>query len=184
MDASNEAAVAAKVVASIHFADLDFSSGHVRVHTGLGTISWGGYDWLGVGSFGTVDGLEESAELERKTVTYTLSGIPNDLISVVLNEDYQGRSAKIYLGFFSSITAQLVADPELLDSGKMDVSDTDEGDTCTVTITAESRVAAWSRTQERRYTDAEQQAQYPGDKGLEFISQAAQKEVAWGRKSL
>ena len=180
---ANANAVAADNVAPILFADLDFSSGHVRVHSAIGTITWGGYDWTGLGSLGTVDGLEERAELSRKTVTYTLFGVPNTMVSVVLNESYQGRSAKVYLGFLSLTTYQLVADPQLLDSGLMDVTAIDEGQTCTVTVTAESRIAAWSRTLERRYTDAEQRAKYPTDKGLEFISQAAQKEIVWGRKS-
>lgn len=183
MDALNKAAVGADVVAPIHFADLDFSSGHVRVHSAVGTITWGGYDWLGVCTFGTVTGLEEKAELSRKTVTYTLSGVPNDLIAVVLGEDYQGRSAKIYVGLMSTTTFQLVADPELLDSGSMDISDIDEGATCSVSITAESRISAWSRPMVRRYTDAEQQSRYPGDLGLEFLSQAVQKEIVWGRKT-
>lgn len=183
MNASNESAVAADTVAPILFADLDFKSGHVRVHSGLGTITWGGYDWLGVGTFGQVSGLQESAELQRKTVTYTLTGVPNDMIALVLGEDYQGRPAKVYVGFFSTTTYLMVADPELLDSGQMDVSKIKEGQDCSVTITAESRISSWSRPVVRRYTDAEQRKKYPNDKGLEFLSQSAQKEIVWGRKT-
>ena len=183
MDAANEAAVAADKIIAVHFADLDFASGHIRVHSGVGTITWGGYDWSGLGVYGQVSGLEEKAELSRKTVTYTLSGVPNDMISIVLGEDYQGRSAKIYVGFFNTTTYQLVATPELLDAGLMDISDIDEGKTCTVSITAESRISAWSRPMVRRYTDAEQQQRYAGDLGLEFLSQAVQKEIVWGRKT-
>ena len=75
------------------------------------------------------------------------------------------------------------ADPELLDQGRLDASETEEGETITVTITAESRFAAWERPVIRRYTDADQQARFPGDRGLEFVSQAAQKEIVWGRKA-
>lgn len=183
MDSLNEGAVESDHVAPIIFADLDFSSGHVRVHSGIGTIAWGGYDWSGLGAFGTVTGLEEKSELARKTITYNLSGVPNDLIGVVLSEDYQGRSAKVYIGFFDTTTYQLLATPELLDSGLMDVSRIKEGKECSVSITAESRISAWSRPVVRRYTDAEQQAKFAGDKGLEFLSQAAQKEIVWGRKT-
>lgn len=180
--AANEtAATQSKVPIPIHFAELDFESGFVRAHTALGTITWGGYDWLGVGKLGNVSTIEESAELSRRTTTYTLGGVPSDLISVVLGENYQGRPAKLYLGFLNPTTGQLVADPDLLDQGKMDISDIEEGATCTVSITAESRVAAWDRPVIRRYTNAEQQARFPGDKGLEFTDQA-KKEINWGRK--
>jgi len=165
------------------FAELDFVSGFVRCHSGLGTISWGGNDWLGVGTFGSVSSVEESAELQKRTITYTLTGIPNSLISIVLGESYQGRPAKLYVGFLDPTTGQLVDDPELIDQGLMDISDIDEGKECSVTITAESRIAAWDRPVIRRFTDADQKARFPGDRGLEFIDQAAQKEINWGRKT-
>jgi hypothetical protein len=182
LEAAAETAIEQSVVAPVLFADLDFPSGHVRVHSGVGTITWGGYDWLGVGTFGDISGLTESAELERKTVTYTLRGVPNDLISVVLGENYQGRTDRVYIAFFNTTTYQMVADPHLLHSGLMDVTAIKESSTCTITVTSESRIASWSRPVVRRYTDAEQQRRFPGDKGLEFISQAAQKEIVWGRK--
>ncbi len=183
LDTLNEAAIDASKVISVLFAELNFPSGMVRVHSAIGTITWGGNSWLGVGQFGRVDGLTEEAELSRKTVTYTLTGIPNDLIAIVLGENYQGRTAKVYIGFFNTTTYQMIAEPELLDSGLMDVTVIDESQECSVSITAESRIASWSRPLVRRYTDAEQQARYPGDKGLEFIAQASQKEIVWGRKT-
>lgn len=168
---------------AILFAELDFASGFVRAHTALGTITWGGYDWLGVGTFASVSPVEESAELSKRTLTYTLSGIPGDMISVVLGEEYQGRAAKLYLGFLDQTTGTLVSDPVQIDQGRMDVSEIEEGQECTVTITAESRVSAWDRPLIRRYTNADQQARFPGDKGLEFVDQAANKEINWGRKT-
>lgn len=167
----------------ILFAELDFESGFVRAHNGIGTITWGGYDWLGVGTFGKVSPVEESAELSQRTLIYTLSGIPPEMISVVLDEYYQGRAARLYIGFVDPTTGQLIADPDLLDQGRMDVSDIEEGKELTVTITAESRVSAWDRALLRRYTDKDQQSRFPGDKGLEFVPQAATKEINWGRKA-
>jgi hypothetical protein len=105
------------------------------------------------------------------------------MISIVLGEQYQGRAAKLYIGFLDPSTGQLVATPELLDQGRMDVSDIDEGQELTVSISAESRIAAWDRAIVRRYTDSDQQARFAGDKGLEFVDQAAQKEINWGRKT-
>lgn len=164
------------------FAELDFSGGMVRAHNQLGTITWGGNDWLGVGTFAKVSVIEESAELSKRTITFTLNGIPTELRSLVLNEDYQGRSAKLYVGFIDQTTGQLVSDPDLLDQGRMDVSDTEIGKDISITITAESRVSAWDRPLVRRYTNADQQSRFPGDRGLEYIDQAANKAINWGRK--
>lgn len=181
LSTDNLAAVTADAFYDIMFAELDFPSGMVRAHTGLGTINWGGFEWLGVGSFGTVSGIEEDSTLSKRTITYSLSGIPNDIISLALNDHYQGRPAKVYLGFVDLATGQLVDDPFLLDQGRLDVPETQEGETVTINITAESRMSLWERPRARRYTNADQQSRFPGDRGLEFVSQAAQKEINWGR---
>lgn len=181
LSTDNLTAVTALAFYDVLFAELDFPSAPVRVHNALGTITWGGYEWTGVGSFGTVSGIEEDSVLSKKTTTYTLSGIPNDMISLALNDYAQGRSAKVYLGFFDRAAGGLVDDPFLLDQGRLDVPETEEGETVTLTITAESRMSMWERPRARRYTNADQQARFPGDRGLEFVSQAAQKEINWGR---
>lgn len=168
---------------TVLFAELDFASGFVRVHSALGTITWGGFDWLGVGTLGTVSTVEESAELKKRTLVYTLTGVPNALITTVFTETYQGRSAKLYIGFLDPNTGQLVATPELLDRGRMDASGITVGGECSVTISAENRISAWDRPVVRRYTNSEQQDRFASDKGLEFIDQAAQKEINWGRKT-
>jgi hypothetical protein len=178
----NKNAMTADVVEPMLFVEMDFESGFVRVHNGIGTIQWGGHDWLGIGAFGSVSGMNETAELQRNTVTYTLTGIPNDLIAVALGEHYQGRNARVYIGFFNITTKQLVGTPLLKESGLMDVSRVREGRECSVTITAESRMSEWSRPKVRRYTDAEQRARYPNDRGLEFVARTAVEEIVWGRK--
>ena len=183
LSTNNLTAVGADSVAPILFSELDFSGGFVRVHSGLGTITWGGYDWLGVGTFGNVSAVEDSAEMQRQTMSYTLNGIPSEMMSIVLGEEYQGRSATLYLGFFDTTTHILTDTPVLVALGKMDVATIDQGETLSVTVTAESRVSAWNRPIVRRYTHAEQIARFPGDKGLEFIDQASRKEIYWGRKA-
>lgn len=183
LSANNLTAVGADIVAPILFVEMDFSGGFVRVHSALGTINWGGYDWLGVGTFGSVSPVEDTAELQRQTMVYTLNGIPSEMISIVLGEDYQGRDAKLYLGLVDRSTNTLTDTPVLIAYGKMDVSSLKQGKTLSVSITAESRIAAWNRPQVRRYTHAEQQARFLGDMGLEFVDQASRKEIYWGRKA-
>jgi hypothetical protein len=183
LSVDNQDAVDASIIAPIIFSELDFSGGFVRVHSAVGTINWGGYDWLGVGTFGQVSPIEDSAELQRQTVTYTLSGIPSEMMSVVLSETYQGRGAKTYLGFIDRTTGILADTPVLIALGKMDVSSIEQGKELTVSVTAESRMSAWNRPQIRRYTHTEQQSRFAGDRGLEFIDQASRKEIIWGRKA-
>jgi hypothetical protein len=39
----------------------------------------------------------------------------------------------------------------------------------------------WERPRMRRFTDADQKAHHPGDRGLEHVAEVASKEVVWGR---
>jgi hypothetical protein len=45
----------------------------------------------------------------------------------------------------------------------------------------ESRLVDWERARVRRYNDADQQAEYPGDLGLQFVEQMVEKQLIWGR---
>lgn len=101
--AANEEAISETVLAPVLFAELDFPSGMVRMFSGIGTIEWGGHTWTGAGNLGVIGGLEENSELARKTVTYTLTGVPNSIISVALNDSYQGRAARAYIGFIGRV---------------------------------------------------------------------------------
>jgi hypothetical protein len=181
---ANLNAVIDDTVYPVLFFEADFSSGFIRCHNLIGTITWNGYDWLGVGVLGGISAIEETGELGRKTVTYTLTGLPNDLISVVLGEQYQGRAANLYIGFLDKVTGVLVSNPYLLDKGRMDTTAIEEGDTLSITLTVENVMSAWQRPQIRRYNNIAQQARFPNDLGLEFVSQAANKEIFWGRKSV
>lgn len=183
LSANNITAVTSNTTAPVLFAELDFASGFVRCHSGIGTISWGGYDWLGVGTFGIVSAVEDSSDLQRKTMTYTLNGIPTEMISLVLSQQYQGRTANLYLGFIDRTTGIFTDTPFIIDKGKMDISTIEEGATLSVTVSAESRMAAWDRPIIRRYTNAEQQSRFAGDLGLEYIDKAAVNQVYWGRKA-
>lgn len=183
LDPDNLAASTADTVSPVLFVELQFDGGTEYAHTRIGTITWGGHEWLGIGILGSVSAVEETSDLSRRTVTYTLSGIPNDNVSAVLNEHTQGRTAKLYLGFLDLVTNTLVATPELLDQGRLDVPEIEQGREFAVSITAESRFSSWERPVVRRYNNADQQARHPGDKFFEYIEQAASRLLVWGQAS-
>lgn len=180
IDASTATAAAAETIHPVLFAKLEFDGGDVLVHSELGDLAFGGDTYTGIGRLGSIGTAEEVSDLSRTPITLTLSGIPGDVVGIVFNEHYQGRRATIYLGYLDLTSRQLVADPTILYRGRMDVADLEEGKTFAVTIAVESRLAAWDKPLVRRYNDADQQARYPGDTGLRFVEQAADKPVVWG----
>src|SRR5262249_13328327 len=143
-------------------------------------IAWGGHDWYGVSLLGAIGVVEEDSDLGRSTLTLALSGVDGTQVAAALGEHYQGRTAVVYVGALDVETMQLVADPQELKRGAMDVMEIDEGkDDFSVKLTVEDETAAWDRPVIRRYNDADQQLRYPGDTGLQFMEQMAQKEIVW-----
>lgn len=182
VDAATLTAAQQDSIAPVLFAKLEFDSGDVLAHSGVGNLTFGGDTYLGVGQFGAVSMAEEASDLSRTPITLTLSNIDQSMGAIVLGEHYQGRRATIYLGYLDLTTRQLVGDPAILYRGRMDTADIQQDNTFTVTVSIESRFAAWDKPLVRRYNNADQQTRYSGDKGLEFVEQAAEKQIVWGGK--
>jgi hypothetical protein len=182
VDSATLSAAEQDVIHPVLLAKLEFDSGDVLAHSRLGPLTFGGDTYSGVGQFGGVTPAEESSDLSRTTLNLTLSNIPGDMGAIALGEHYQGRTATLYLGYIDPDTQQLAGDPVILYRGRMDTMDVEQGDTFTVTVGIESRFAAWDKPAVRRYNNADQQARYPGDRGMEFAEQSAEKQVVWGGK--
>ncbi len=169
---------------AVVFCELMFAT-PVRVWTGLGptTATMPGESsqtWDGVGDLGSIDAVRESADGRQNGVNITLSGVDNDLLGSVLTENYQGRSAKMWVVFFDSSYA-IVDDPVQFFGGIMDVMSTADGDpNGIITVQCESREAQLRRPSVSFLTNQEQQRLFPGDLFLGFVQELQSKEILWG----
>ena len=158
---------------------LAFDSGDVKLWTGYGDITVASETYTGGGQLLSISPIEETVEIAARGVNFALNGIDSSLVSVALTENYQGRSAKVYLGVISS--GAVVSDPYLVFDGRMDVMTIeDAGDTASISLSAESRLIDLERSRVRRYTNSDQQNQFPGDTCLRFVADLQDKEIAWG----
>lgn len=179
LETGTAAAVTAGHVPYVFFVELSFAE-YLRVCSAGYTMFWRGYNWIGLGTLGGIEPIQEKASLEASGVSLTLSGVPTELVAVSLLEKYQGRSCKIWFAPLSD-DLQLLLQPVLLFSGRMDTMNTEVGETATITVTAESRMVAWDRPKIRRFNHEDQISRYPGDRGLECVSQMVEKTLQWGR---
>ena len=158
---------------------LNFDSGDLRLWTGYGDITVDGETYTGGGHLLNISQIEETVEIAARGMTMSLNGVDSSLISLALSENYQTRSAKVYLGVLSS--GSVVASPYQLFDGRMDVLTIDDsGETATITLTAESRLIDLERPRLRRYTAEDQKLKHPNDTGLDFVASLQEKEIAWG----
>lgn len=161
------------------FVQLDFDSGTQRYTTLPYTTTWNGYTWTGTGSLASISEIRESEALVAAGVKIVLSGVPSALIALALSENIQSRDCTIW---FAALGAdnQVQDTPPIEFKGSVDNPEVviDQG-ACSITINVESKLADFARPKVRRYNDADQQHEYPGDKFFEFVPQMAEKEIIW-----
>ena len=80
-----------------------------------------------------------------------------------------------------------VGDPDVLTTlfvGYMDQMNIDEGpDTCTISISVESKLIDLERPRVNRYTSASHKAKWPADLAFDFIPDLQDRPLSWGRKN-
>lgn len=177
-------ALQSSTVRLVTFADLDFASGNLYVHDGLGTYNWGGNDWLGVGDFGGISSVEEGAEVSPYSLNLTLSGLDAGLVATALDENYFMRDVKVYLGLLDENDA-LIDTPTQIWAGFMDVMSVTAGASGgdSITLTAESELSKFDRSANLRYTHTMLQKRDPNDVFFEFLKDIEGVKINWGKKS-
>lgn len=163
--------------------NLDFTSGAFRAHTGVGTITYSGNPYYGLGQVGKITALEEDIEFSASGIKVILSAVDPSLVSVALNTHYQGRTGIVYLALLDEDTMVIEGEPCIIFQGRMDNMNIKMGLEATIELSIENVLRDWDRPRVRRYNNADQQAFYPADKGLEFVGQAAEKSIYWGGKA-
>lgn len=176
------AQVASASVQPVLFFYGEFTTGTIRLWSGIGNISWAGQTWTGAGGLIGLSNIEETEEIRASGVTVTFTGIPAESISLVLGSVTQGKIGRIYLGFLSG--GSIVVDPWVIFEGRIDTPViSEDAEIATIGITYESRMIDLQRPRVARYTDQEQQREYPGDLGMEFVAALQDAQVPWGRKA-
>ncbi|MCE9679621.1 hypothetical protein LZP69_10660 [Shewanella sp. AS1] len=166
-------------VCAILLTKLDFASGLVCVHSGVGTIAYDADSYLGVGVLGKIGAVTQNGKVQPNKLRLTLSGIPPALVSTALTEQYQNRPGQILLAAFDEQTGTVLA-ADVLFSGRMDVMTLRDGSSASLQLDLNSRGVDWKRARNGRYTHADQQARHPGDNFFEFVAQTTERELQWG----
>ena len=174
-------ALGAATIRPALFVEATFTNETIHVWNGLGSITWNGKTWMGVGSLGSVSSIEEGSAVEAKGVSITMSGLDPVLLTDVLEQYQVGLPVSVWLGLFDDIGA-LIPDPILSFAGRMDQPTlTVDGKTASISINCESKLLDMNVACEFFYTNEQQQLDYPLDKGLSFVSSIQEVQIYWGK---
>ena len=163
--------------------ELMFDTEPLRFWTGIGSrtinVQGSNQTFTGSGNLLSIGGLGEVKDLSAKGLDLTLTGIPDSAISLALQEPYQRRICRVYIG------EQSVSDVTEVFSGKMDkMSISDSGEDSIIKLSVESKLVEPERNSGWRYTDENHQSRYSGDTFFSYVASLQDKQVAWGRKSV
>jgi hypothetical protein len=162
------------------FFEGQFASGFLRLWSGVGDISWNGQTWSGAGTLLGISSIEESGEVVAQGTSISLSGVPVDLVALCISDAQQGLPGKLWLGLLTT-SGGVIADPVQAFVGRLDVPRISHGgESCTITISYESRLIDLNAPREFRYTDESQKQLYPGDRAFEYVTTIQGQDIVWG----
>lgn len=170
----------------VTFAKIQLDSGTLYLHDSVGTFTWadpvdGSQAWLGLGDFGGIGAVEENRTMSGYELNLILSGLDATMLDEVINQNYQGRGVTIYLGALDLSNGSLLATPNEIWSGVMDVGRVSlgAGDDNAIQITCESDFARLEDINGRTFTDADLQAEYTGDTFLQYLPAMEDARIVW-----
>jgi hypothetical protein len=177
-------ALAQQNVAIVTFAKLEFPSGTLYLHNSLGSYTWGGQEWLGVGDLGSISQVEEGLDVSPYAITLTLSGLNATISGAALTEDYYLHGVTVYLGVLDADDV-LIDTPTQIWAGFMDQMNmtvgADGGDA--IQLVAESELSRFNKSLNLMYTNTAQQERSTGDLFFNFLHRIEGAKINWGSRT-
>lgn len=170
------------------FVYANFPSGAQRVWSGIGDVVFMSETWIGIGSAMGIQQVAETTDTAAKGITVTINGLDAAFVNAMLNDNYQGQDAIIYLCFRDPDTGVLYPLNDPLWQGSLDTDQFEaDGDTRTLTMNCEHQMGDILRARQYNYSYADQLLLYPPDSGTPVDTGMNKMEaiqdvvIPWGR---
>lgn len=186
------AALTAATVRPAIFVSIAFADNTLYVWSGAGIVTPPGpsadplntfpygNSFAGLGEYGSISAIPSTMDVIAQSIRERLSGIPTALVAETIAEVRLTSTCSVWLGLLDS-NMNLIDHPvRLFGPGEADVPTmSDSGDTCTLDITFENALISLQRASNRRFTDVDQQLDFPGDTGMAYVSVEQNLFLQW-----
>lgn len=177
ISATNLAEINASHLQPVTMVKMEFGT-PVYAHSGIGTLTYDGNDYLGVGAFGSINSTKESESLTPSPLTLSLSGVDSSLIAGALDSGSYGDGITIYEGYRQD-DGTLVDDPWIVWKGTLEFSNISLGAEGAISITVKHDLAVLIENDGGRFTDEDQQLRFTGDVAFEFVTDMPGLQLEW-----
>ncbi|MFG6081596.1 hypothetical protein ACEUZ9_002220 [Paracoccus litorisediminis] len=164
---------------------MDFKDGPKRWWTGFGDLDVGGHRWEGIGDLIGMSPISASYTYSAQEMTFTVAATPEMLgLALAAKARVRDRAVIVYQQLFAVeamagftpagtevMSGQPIGSPGSLFSGTMQKMPWSASGPSqrSLTVTAEGLFFRLNAPPRGRWTDADQKARYPGDKGCERL---------------
>lgn len=169
-------------VEAVNLVELDWPNGMVRVHSGLGKLTYAGNEYLGVGDLGAISSLSDTGEVGDTGISLTLSGLKSELVASVIDDDAVGCAGRVYLAILDEHSRLLDANVVPLFAGTIKRTPVRQGNSPQITVELVADAINRSKSKSWRYTDNSQQNRHSGDRIFRYVEIMADRPFYWGSK--
>ncbi len=179
MDAATIARFREPVIRVAYLALIEFDAPYrLAFTTLLRNYVFEGDTFTGFGDLGSITPAASSGDLAPSNYEIKLSGVTDGILEAAGTIDYMNKRATVW-----AMTLDDNDEPDgvpfIWFRGLTDSVNVTIGESPSVTIAVRDRTTDWERPRISRYTDGDQQAMFPGDRGFEFVTQIASRDVEW-----
>jgi hypothetical protein len=175
------AALGAPSLGLVQLVLLGFAS-PIALNTSNWDLVWSGTTYKGAGAQGSAVPVQDSPG-EIKGLSFELSGLDSSYMAIALDDSnvVQGTPLTIRTAILNS--ALTLIDAPIEWTGRLDtMSILEDGEKCTIQVTAESSAVDLLRGSPLTYSDADQQAIHPGDLAFQYVISQQNTPVVWPTK--
>lgn len=168
-------ATAAPHVVQFPLVEMQLATGTLYICGAAHDVAWNGNLYLSARGLGQIEQIEEN-ESEIRGLAFVLQGVTPDIIALAMSDQSQGRPVIVRMVVLNGTTLEVDAN---VWTGRVDLMQIVDGAEPAVRVTAEHRLVAWQNPQPVRFSDADQQRLFPGDRFFEHAEATANATLVW-----
>lgn len=185
LDAAQQSALEKTHIKLVYFIEFHFASMVYRASTLGINVSWGGYEWIGLGQVGSFSSIDETKGTAASAITFDLSLADTTFVALSVGpvEEYRGRDVVMHFCPLDD-DFRLVGTPVRCWQGTMDtmsggVSGQHDAAGGSIKLKCETSAYGLKRYPALRLSAAQQKQRFPNDTSLDRLTLLIGKQVRW-----
>lgn len=161
---------------------FDFAEGPMHLWDGVGVLDFEGVSWTGAGQMASVSPMSLAEDDVAKKLEFALSGVTPEIVAKAEDaESVRGRDVWVWGLPLSAETLQPIGGRQFLTHMLMDsVGYSAKGPADrSIKLVCETVWTARNSASFAMWSDRDQQARFPGDRGFEFVPTLTSKRSFW-----